>query len=154
VYAVTTDAANANAALQVDSGGKGAAILAKTNSLGTVPTVQATSANVHPALKGIGQTVPVTAAVPIAGNGPALSVQGVASFTRSGLATLAAAATSILVSVPGGLTATSHVLATLQTNTGNVAVRAAVPNVANGKVTIFFTGSVPVGTKVAWFVFG
>lgn len=60
----------------------------------------------------------------------------------------------MLVTVPGGLTATSHVLATLQTNTGTVAVRAAVPNTSTGKITIYFTASAPVGTKVAWFVFG
>jgi len=42
----------------------------------------------------------------------------------------------------------------MQTNTATVAVKAAVPNTANGKLTIFLTGSAPVGTKVAWFVFG
>ena len=33
-------------------------------------------------------------------------------------------------------------------------MRAAVPNTSTGKITIYFTGSAPVGTKVAWFVFG
>jgi hypothetical protein len=78
----------------------------------------------------------------------------VATFTRSGTVTLAAAATSIVVSVPGGLSATSNVLATIQTNLGTVAVRAAVPNALTGKVTIYFTTSAPINTKVAWFVFG
>lgn len=78
----------------------------------------------------------------------------VATFTRSGVATLSAAATSVLVTVPGGLTSTSHVLATMQTNHSTLAVRAAVPDTANGKVNIYFTESAPVGAKVAWFVFG
>ncbi len=116
--------------------------------------MQSTSASVQPAVKAIGKAVPVSGAVPIAGNAAALAVQGVASFTRSGVAQLTTAGTSVLVSVPGGLTAASHVLATLQNNVGNVGVRAAVPNTANGKITIFLTGSVPVGTKIAWFVFG
>jgi hypothetical protein len=70
------------------------------------------------------------------------------------MAQFATAGTSLLISVPGGLTAASHVLATLQTVAGNVSVKAAIPNTATGKVTILFTGTVPVGTKVAWFVFG
>jgi len=56
--------------------------------------------------------------------------------------------------VPGGLTASSHVLATMQTNTGAIGVRAAVPNPATGKVTIYLTGTAPKGAKIAWFVFG
>ncbi len=58
------------------------------------------------------------------------------------------------MAVPGGLKTTSHVLATLQTNSGTLGVRAAVPSTSTGKVTIYFTGTAPVGTKVAWFVFG
>ena len=89
-----------------------------------------------------------------AGNAAALDVHGVASFTRSNVVTVATNATSVVVNVPGGLSATSHVLATVQTNLGTVGVRAAVPNPANGKVTIYLTGAAPAGTKVAWFVFG
>jgi hypothetical protein len=72
------------------------------------------------------------------------------------VATLSAAATSIAVAVPGGLKTTSHVLATLASDTGAVtlAIHAAVPNTSTGKVTIYFTGTAPVGTRVAWFVFG
>jgi hypothetical protein len=87
-------------------------------------------------------------------HGTALEVGGKATFTRSGVATLSAAATSVTVTVAGGLTSTSHVLATLQTDTGTIAVRAAVPDASNGKVTIYFTASAPKNTKVAWFVFG
>ena len=90
------------------------------------------------------------------GIGSALVVEGVASFTRSGVATLSAAATSVVVTVPGGLKTTSHVLATLQTDSGaaTLAIHAAVPDVGTGKVTIYFTASAPKDTKAAWFVFG
>lgn len=88
-------------------------------------------------------------------HGTALKVEGVTTFTRSGVTTLTTAGTSVLtVAVAGGLKTTSHVLATIQTNTGTISVRAAVPNTSTGKITIYFTGSAPVGTKVAWFVFG
>jgi len=88
--------------------------------------------------------------------GNALQVDGVAAFSRSGVATLSAPATAVAVTVPGGLKTTSHVLATLQTDTGaaTLAVHAAVPNTSTGKITIIFTGTAPVGAKVAWFVFG
>ena len=46
------------------------------------------------------------------------AVQGVATFTRSGVVSLTTAGTSVVVTVPGGLKTTSHVLATLQTDTG------------------------------------
>ena len=42
----------------------------------------------------------------------------------------------------------------VQTNSGTIAVRAAVPNPATGKVTIYLTATAAVGTKIAWFVFG
>jgi hypothetical protein len=150
----TTSTTNVSPAVRATSGGKGAAISAGSTSHATAPTVQATSASAQPAVRATGKAVPVSAAAPVAGNAAALSVQGVASFTRSGVVSLTGAASSVVVSVPGGLTATSHVLATLQTNTGTVAVRAAVPNPANGKVTIFLGANAPAGTKIAWFVFG
>lgn len=154
LLASTTATTNVNPALRATSGGKGAAISAGATVHATAPTVQATSASAQPAVRATGKAVQVSAAVPVTGNAAALSVQGVASFTRSGLVSLPGAASSVVVSVPGGLTATSHILATLQTNTGTVAVRAAVPNPANGKVTIFLTANAPAGTKIAWFVFG
>ncbi len=87
--------------------------------------------------------------------GTALNVEGKATFTRSGVTSLTTAGTSVLTGVvPGGLTTTSHVLAMLQANQDCWRSCAAVPNTTTGKITIYFTGSVPVGTKVAWFVFG
>jgi hypothetical protein len=58
--------------------------------------------------------------------------------------------------VPGGLAANSAVLATLQANSGTLAVKAAVPiqtGSNKGKVQVFLTGNAPAGgIKVAWFV--
>ena len=90
-------------------------------------------------------------------SGTALQVAGKATFTRSGVTTVATAGTSVTTAaVSGGLTSASHVLATLQSDSGTatLAIHAAVPDTADGKITIHFTGSAPVGTKVAWFVFG
>ena len=100
----------------------------------------------------------VSSTVPLAGNAAALKVQGVASFTRSGLETLTAAGASVLVPIPGGLSATSHVVATVQAKAlgtpGTVSVLSVFPNPTTGKATIYFNGAAPVGTKVGWFVFG
>ncbi|MCU1353333.1 MAG: hypothetical protein JWM05_2542 [Acidimicrobiales bacterium] len=73
--------------------------------------------------------------------------------TRRGVTpALTVPARSLVIPVPSGLTATSAVMATIQTNSGYVAVRAAVPNAVSGTVTVFFTGAAPIGTKVAWFL--
>ena len=119
--------------------------------------MQATSgAAAQAAVRATGVAKAVSASVPVAGNGPALTVQGVASFTRSGVASVLAGTSSIVVNVPGGLTAASHVLATAQTNLGTLSVRAAVPNTTTGKITIYLSGSVPASQSfsVGWFVFG
>ena len=116
--------------------------------------VEVFRADLHPAIAATGHPVLPGPGVPVAGNGAALSVSDVTSFTRSGAVTLGGPGTSVAVSVPGGLSSSSHVLATMQTNTGVIAVRAAVPNPATGKVTIYLTGTAPKGAKIAWFVFG
>jgi hypothetical protein len=134
--------------------GKGSAIIAETTSLGTGPAANVISGNRHPAIAATGIPVLGGKGVAAGGNGAALAVAGVAAFTRSGAVTLGGRASSVIVAVPGGLTASSHVLATMQTNTGTIGVRAAVPNTATGKVTIYLTGTAPKGTKIAWFVFG
>jgi hypothetical protein len=134
--------------------GKGSAIIAETTSLGTGPAANVISGNKHPAIAATGIPVFRGKAVAAAGNGAALAVFGVAAFTRSGAVTLAGRASSVVVAVPGGLTASSNVLATMQSNTGAIGVRAAVPNLATGKVTIYLTGTAPKGAKIAWFVFG
>ena len=150
----TDDATTGAAAAVVTHAGLGPGLTVSTTANATAPALQATSGGAPPAVEAIGAAVPTGGAVAAAGNGAALSVQGVAAFTRSGAVTLVASAASVKVPVPGGLTSQSNVLALVQSNTGRIAVRAAVPNPASGKITIHFNAPAPAGTKVAWFVFG
>jgi hypothetical protein len=150
----TSNAASAADAVTVTQQGTGAGVNVSTTANAAAPAVQATSGSAQSAIEAIGEAVPEGGAVAAAGNGAALSVQGIAGFTRSGAVTLAAPAASVKVPVPGGLAAQSNVLALLQTDTGTIAVRAAVPHLATGKVTIYFNAAAPAGTKVAWFVLG
>ncbi len=86
---------------------------------------------------------------------PNLKVNGVASFIRSGLVTVAKDGVTT-VTVPGGLTSNSHVLATMNAITdggkGVAHVWAVVPDTATGTITIYSYAF--EGAKVAWFVFG
>jgi hypothetical protein len=92
--------------------------------------------------------------VPLTGAGRALNVYGVASFSRSGLVHIADP--DVTVDVPGGLSLTSHVLATMQTTTSaDIAVKSAIPTTSKGRITITLTAPAPPGgVDVAWFVFG
>ena len=69
----------------------------------------------------------------------------------SGRAVLARAAASITISnVPLG--AGTLVLATLQSRRKGLFIEAAVPNVARGRVTVYFNKKAPKGTRVAWLL--
>jgi hypothetical protein len=82
-------------------------------------------------------------------NGTALSVQGKATFSRSGTVTVPHGNDLVTVTL-AGVTAASMVLATSQQNKG-VYVRAAVPG--TGSFTIRLTGNAPTGgLRVAYFV--
>jgi hypothetical protein len=84
-------------------------------------------------------------------SGTALQVTGKATFSRSGVVTLGSSASSVTkTGVP--LTAASYVLATLQTNTLGLFIQGAVPNPAGSSITIYFSKTAPIGTKVAFFV--
>jgi hypothetical protein len=79
----------------------------------------------------------------------ALSVQGKAKFSRSGIVTIAAGTASKAVTLTG-VTTSSMILATAQTNAA-VYVKSATP--ASGSFTIRLTGNAPSsGVKVAYFV--
>jgi hypothetical protein len=83
------------------------------------------------------------------GGGIALHVAGKAVFTRSGIVTVAAGKSSLVVPLSGVATS-SMVLATCQ-QSASVYVKAAVP--ATGSFTIRLTGKAPAGgMKVAYFV--
>ena len=139
------------------SGGKGSAVYATAGAAATAPTLQSQSSSAEAAVRAMGKTIAAGGAVAAAGNGAALDVRGVASFAVEQRRELVAdqRATSVVVNVPGGLTSTSHVLATVQTNLGTVAVRAVAPNAGNGKVTIYLTRAAPGGHEGrVLFVFG
>ena len=89
-------------------------------------------------------------------SGDALAVNGKTTFTRSGSVSITGAAKSAVVTVVGNVTATSLVLAILQTNKAGVWVANAVPNVPAGKITITLNVAPGAGhtVKVAWFVIG
>ena len=155
LVATTAAATNTNPAIQVQSNGKGAAVLATTTAAATNPAIRATSNSNNPAVNAVGKLVLANGtSVLVAGNGPALKVNGVSTFTRSGVVHISG--TSMAVDVAGGLTSSSHVLATMQTTTAaNVSVKSASPSSATGKITITLTAAAPAGgVDVAWLVFG
>jgi hypothetical protein len=154
IIATANAATSSNPAVKAQSNGKGQAVLAANTVAATAPTVQSSSLSTAFALQTTGKAVPAGGAVTAAGNGNALNVVGVAKFSRSGVAQMTTAGSSLLITVPGGLSLTSGIVATLQLNSGTLAVRAVVPNASNGTATIYFTGAVPVGAKIAWFVIG
>ena len=81
----------------------------------------------------------------------ALRVEGHASFSRSGVLTIAAGMSiGKIASIP--ISAESYVLATLQQYRSGVNVAAAVPNVAADSISIYLNKKVTAATKVAWFV--
>jgi hypothetical protein len=93
----------------------------------------------------------------IATTGAALNVSGRAVFSRSGRVFLPANATYVDVTVPGGLSGSPNVLATLQIKRGGVHVLAARPNYPSaGKVRIYVSAvaSTASSTPIAWFVLG
>jgi hypothetical protein len=83
----------------------------------------------------------------------ALAVYGVVTFDRSGVATVAAGATSVSVNV-FGLTASSIVLATPQGHLAGVAVEGVVTDVSASTLTIYLTKAAKTALPVAWFVIG
>ncbi len=131
-----------------DSGQFGTGLKANSSN----PALDVANTSVGPALAATGHPIAEGGAVAAPGNGPALSVQGVAIFTRSGLATVPTGVRSVIINVPGGLSAFSGGFAMTQGPgpiTGAVAL-----DPATGTLTIFLIGVTSFPTNVAWFVFG
>jgi len=80
-----------------------------------------------------------------------VAVSGKASFSRGGVITLSSGA-ALTTKTGITLTASSYVLATLQTDTPGLSIRSAVPSTGASTITIHFNQTAPAGTKVAWFV--
>jgi hypothetical protein len=90
-------------------------------------------------------------------SGTALSVTGVAKFSRSGTATIAGTSGSpqTSITVTGvSLSASSLVLTTPQGYVAGVSVAGVVPNVSGSSFTIYLTAAVHVSLKIAWFIAG
>jgi hypothetical protein len=86
-----------------------------------------------------------------AGKGTALHVDGTTVFTRSGIASIPAGQSHVIVSV-SSLMASSFVLATLQQYRSGVWVAAVVKNVPAGTLTIRLSSTVGVETRVAYLI--
>jgi hypothetical protein len=76
--------------------------------------------------------------------GTALSVEGPATFSRSGVATIPAGRAT-WTSEEVGIGAFSFVLATLQADVGDVVLRAAVPHPDRGSLTLRLSGPRRIG---------
>jgi hypothetical protein len=85
--------------------------------------------------------------------GTALEVEGVATFSRSGLVSIAAADKTATVTGVG-LSASSLVFANLQDSLPGVFVEAVVRDISGSSFEIYLSKAVPAGktAKVAWFV--
>jgi hypothetical protein len=128
-----------------NTGSTGIGVEGKTDGAGSAVYGQATTNGVG--LYGV--SVAGTGVSANSTNGTALRVNGKATFSRSGIATVAAGTSSVNVSLPG-MTASSLVIATAQQNV-SVFVKAAVPAVGSFKLVL--NGNAPVGgLKVAYFV--
>ena len=84
-----------------------------------------------------------------AGNGIALQVEGKVRLSRSGRKAIASGHSSLKVTM-AGVTTSSYVVATLQTNRSGFYVQSAVP--ASGSFTIYLNKAVPSPTYVGYLV--
>ncbi len=148
IEASITDAASTQSAVSALTKGKGSGVFGKSsNAAGHGVMGQGTSGAAG--LYGSSDSGAGVYAKSTSGN--ALEVVGKVSFSRSGLASVAAKKTSVKVT-SAGVTTSSMILATLQTDAGAVAVANAVP--ATGSFTIKLTAAPTKSVKVAWMVLG
>jgi len=87
----------------------------------------------------------------LASGATALSVQGPAVFSRSGVLTVHRGRSSAVQAVIQ-LSAATLVLATIQDDIEGVWVRSAVPDPAGDKFTIHLNRAAPTSVRVAWFL--
>lgn len=93
----------------------------------------------------------------VATTGLALAVSGRATFSRSGRASVPINASYVDVTVPGGLSSSANVLATLQSYRAGVyvaAVRTNYPTSGKARIYLSKVASTSATTPVAWFVLG
>ncbi len=143
-------AAGVGLAAPADAAAGDPAILGTPNTSGSASTSLSSSASAG------------TLAVSNTGTGPALAVQGIASFVRSGTVPIFNPNLSVTVTVPGGLKTTSCALAMVQSpptpvvqgyEGGFCKVVVAHPNPADSTLTLYLNGTPGYAVKIAWFVF-
>ena len=147
VSALLTNPTNTSAALQAQTAGTGSAVEASIDN----------TSNASPALSATTNGTGAAISASTTGTGPALAVDGVATFSRSGIATVAGTSSRSAdkIKVTGvALTSSSLVLATPQDYVAGVAVAAVVPKVSSSSFDIYLTEAVEVSLDVAWFVIG
>jgi hypothetical protein len=84
--------------------------------------------------------------------GVGLSVVGKATFQRSGLATTVAGSKAVTVTVPGGVTAASMFLVTMQGNPGTGVAVAYAKYLNATQFRVYFTKACTKAAKLAWVV--
>ena len=148
VSASLTNPSNPSTALQAQTAGTGRAIEATIdNTSNASPAVSATT-------NGTGAGVSASTT----GTGPALAVDGIATFSRSGLATVAGTSKTLAqtVTITGvALTSSSLILATPQGVVPAIAiVQGVVPDVSGSSFVIHLNKAIEVSLNIAWFVVG
>jgi len=116
-----------------------------TNAISSATAVSATTIGTGPAILATNAS------------GTALEVAGIASFSRSGLATVAgtSSAPKSSVTVTGvPLTASSLILSTPQGKVAGVSIEGVVVDTATSSFTISLTKAVKVSLAIAWFIVG
>ncbi|HJP88087.1 MAG TPA: hypothetical protein VJ850_03525 [Candidatus Limnocylindrales bacterium] len=102
-----------------------------------------------------GETTTGVGVQAVATTGIALAATGKVTMNRSGKVTIPINVTSIDVTVPGGLSGTPLVFATLQYSRSGVWVTGARPNwPSTGKIRIYLNKGLATATPVAWMVLG
>lgn len=157
VSATTSGTGGAVAAFINNAGSSAAAVSGETDGTGTgvlgtafAPAATGVAGTGNNGATGISGTSDTgTGVAATSSDGTALAVDGVVTFSRSGLATVPSGAKSVTVTL-GQVTPSSLVLATLQEAQANVSVQAAVPG--TDSFTILMNGPVSHDRKVAWFV--
>ncbi len=150
IAASLTNAANESPAVKATTAGTGNAIAASiTNPANTRSAVSGTTNGIGPGVHGVSSKG--TGVLAQSTSGDALKVIGKIAFSRSGLAKVAARKKSVKVTL-SGVSLSSMILATLQSNAGSIAVANALPGAGSFTINLTAAHSRPV--KVAWFIIG
>jgi hypothetical protein len=148
--------AAAGDAMIVGSPNDGGAVTTALTSAASGGALGVSSTSAGPAVRATGRPVPAGGRVAAAGHGPALTVDGVASFSRSGRFAFPIGQSTATVDVPGGVTQKSVVFASLQNPVDILnAIERTSRDVNTGTITIALSDvavGFPYTPVVAWLV--